>query len=687
MINNLREQLRASFVQMTKKPILYKGDAHQVFRLICTTVTEVLSVERCGIWIFSPNNDSIICQMLYNRLTKSFTMGAVLRSSEYPAYFQALEAQRMIVAHDAQIDERTKEFLSNYLLPLNILSMLDAPIRKEGKLFGVVCVETVGKKRFWEQEEEEFVASIADVITLTLDLEQRKKTEQALRESENLFHTITDTAQEAIFCTDITGNVYFWNKAAVTLFGYSVDEACGQTIASLIFPPLIFQQEKWFACMRTLELNTNETYELIARTKDKKEVSLELSIAFFIREEQPNMTFIARDISYRKQLQKENAEAKEQIELFRRIDSLGMLAGGIAHDFNNLFGAILSRLELLSIAYPSDNNIQSIEMSLIRAVELCQQLLDYADSSVFFRGPIHVNQIIQDTVLVFQAKLHKNIEIISQLEPTIPLILGDASQIQRVITNLLSNSLDAVRSKGGQIKIETSIQYYKTQDLEKAIYSGAEEGLFVCISVEDTGIGIEEEEQKLLFEPFISKKWNGKGLGLPTVLRVIRSCRGAVFLESALQEGTKFTILIPHKEISNREETVRSSIESHKMTGKILLIDDDDILLESTSLLLEYHGFSVCSFSSGKTALQDLKDNHYDCVLLDLTMPDLDGGDIFLHIREFSNIPIILTSGYAAENCFSKHSSLLTAPFIQKPYKTKDLITLIQQVLSSNDLK
>ena len=222
----LRKQ-QAALWRLTKSTNIHGGVFEEALREATEAAAHTLEVERVSVWLFNENKTALQCYDLFERSANHHSKGVELAASQYPGYFQELNAERVIAAHDAQHDARTSEFTAGYLMPLSIASLLDAPIQSGGRMVGVICHEHVGTIHEWTLEEQQFANSMANLVSLALEATERLQAELALRKSEERIRSIIDTALDAVIGMDEHGHILDWNRRAEIIFGWTHDEAAG----------------------------------------------------------------------------------------------------------------------------------------------------------------------------------------------------------------------------------------------------------------------------------------------------------------------------------------------------------------------------------------------------------------------------------------------------------------------------
>jgi len=387
----------------------------------------------------------------------------------------------------------------------------------------------------------------------------------------------------------------------------------------------------------------------------------------------------------------------DQVQIERRLhetqklESLAVLAGGIAHDFNNLLTVILGNVELASQELPTDSTIRpllaQIESASHRAACLCAQMLAYSGRSRFRSETLDLSATVRDVAEVLRHTLPPRAALRLQLEPLLPPVQGDASQIQQVLTNLVLNSGEALPDGSGTITVTTS-SCLADKNMLQAGYLAPDlpAGEYVCLEVSDTGSGMTPETLARIFDPFFTTKFVGRGLGLAAVLGIVRGHGGTIQVESTLSAGSRFRVLFPAVPVTSAASKVTPpATPGEREQGKILVVDDEEMVCRVTTYVLENAGFSVARASGGREALLLLRSGQaFRLVLLDLTMPEMDGAEVFEEIyRLYPRLPVLLLSGFSEEEATRRITSPGLAGFLQKPYQGSELVARVNAILSS----
>ena len=382
----------------------------------------------------------------------------------------------------------------------------------------------------------------------------------------------------------------------------------------------------------------------------------------------------------------------------QRVESIGILAGGIAHDFNNLLTGILGFTRLaLSDAQTTPtvhSHLQQIEQCSVRAADLCKQLLAYAGKGKFVIETICLSELVRDTAKLVETILDSHAKLVLELDPDIPLIEGDATQIRQVVMNLTTNAYDSLNGEAGIVRVRTGVRDIDEAWLQAAtVRDDMAPGRVVYVEVEDSGCGMDEETLSRVFDPFFTTKFAGRGLGLAAVLGIVRSHHGAVQVSSVPGQGSKFMVVFPPCEEdaepivddSQPESTFSATIESEN-PGDVLIIDDEVSVRSLAATALERGGFRCWLAADGPTGLELFATHSTTvvAVLIDMTMPGMTGMEVAKRLRQLSpQLPVLLMSGYTDVNLSNKNDSLVYSGFVQKPFRLGDLLDAVRNAIRS----
>jgi signal transduction histidine kinase/CheY-like chemotaxis protein len=401
------------------------------------------------------------------------------------------------------------------------------------------------------------------------------------------------------------------------------------------------------------------------------------------------------DITARKQAEAERQEVERGLLHTQKLESLGVLAGGIAHDFNNLLTGVLGNASLARSALAPDSaprrHVERIEVAATRAADLCRQMLAYAGKGRFMLRKIDLSRLVEDTLHLLRLSISKKAELKLDLTHGLPAIEADPTQISQVVMNLVMNASEAIGEHAGRIHISTRVLQVGRSGLAGAVLTpDLPVGEYICLEVSDTGGGMPPETVARIFEPFFTTKFTGRGLGLAAVLGIVRGHKGALQVASEPGRGSNFTVLFPRAE-GNPDPPTRdqTSDTAWRAQGKVLVIDDEEGVRSVITGALKLTGLEPVLACDGREGLERFRaaPGSYDVVLLDLTMPELDGFQVFHEIRNLRpDARVILMSGYDAPNAGDAIKTQGLAGYIQKPFNIETLQHVLRSVLEPTAL-
>ncbi|MBD3265881.1 response regulator, partial [bacterium] len=403
---------------------------------------------------------------------------------------------------------------------------------------------------------------------------------------------------------------------------------------------------------------------------------------------------IGVDVTERHTVEEERRDLEGRVQNLQRIESLGVMAGGIAHDFNNLLMGILGNAELARLDLPENapthEYLKDIEEASHSAAELCKQMLAFSGKGKFVIETVNLNNLLMQIDPIIRSLLSKNITFDLHCSDVPLYIEADSTQIRQLVMNLATNAVEAIDNGEGKISIVTGLMYCSDEYLnETLIQVSLQEGDYAFIEVSDDGCGIENKVMQKIFDPFFSTKFIGRGLGLPVVLGIVRGHNGTLRVYSERDHGTTVKALFP---LSTKRPEVRLSgdgvIESWDTKGTVLVVDDDETVRNVAGRMLQKAGLDVIFASSGIEAVEKYQKERESihCVLLDLTMPEMSGEDVFKKLHSIDpNVKVVLSSGYNEQDVSSRISINGFAGFIQKPYQSRKLYQILQSVITNQE--
>ena len=403
---------------------------------------------------------------------------------------------------------------------------------------------------------------------------------------------------------------------------------------------------------------------------------------------------ITRAIRYaieRKRSEEALRRMEERLGQTQKLESLGVLAGGIAHDFNNLLTVSLGHTELALQEVPPDSpahlHLRRILGATRRAAELSRQMLAYSGRQPLALETLSLSGLVKKAKRIIEASISRKARLSYRLEEDLPLVLGDVTELSQVILNLVLNASQALGEAAGAITLVT-----RSLQCDRAMLDAVQmerflpEGLYVCLEVSDTGCGMDAQTVAKAFDPFFTTKFVGRGLGLAVVQGIVRGHKGTITVESAPGKGSTFRILLPPAPVPSRREGPQVPLARPSGAGgTVLLAEDEELVRELGTLLLNRLGFSVLPAADGRQAVELFlaHRNEIVFVMLDLAMPRMDGAEALRELRRLQpDLRVIICSGYDEQRVSREIEGLGAVTFLQKPYQFTDLADKLQSLLS-----
>lgn len=526
-------------------------------------------------------------------------------------------------------------------------------------------------------------------VILMRDITRRRNTEDALRESEARFELFMRYLPGCAFIKDGDSKYIYLNKYHERIYGWDISKALGKSDSEL----MPADQANQIAENDKRVLNDNSAIHYVRRTENNdKPISL-LTYNFPIPPGSNGSTMIggiSLDITEQEKAEEKHRKIEKQMLQAQKLESLGILGGGIAHDFNNLLMGILGHADLalakLPKTDPARRNIEEVVVSTQRAADLANQLLAYSGEGKFVVETVNLSNMVEEMNNLLRVSISKKAKLIFNLDENIPATKCDTTQIRQVIMNLVVNASDAMEDNSGEISIRTG-SIPGSDDTFDNTYLTAPmtDDKYVYVKISDTGMGMDEATRLHIFDPFFTTKFTGRGLGLAAVMGIIRSHKGSITLDSIPGKGTTFTFYLPASNLTIDEKNNSvNNPESWQSCGTVLIADDEQTVLQVAKMMLETMGFDVVTVENGLQALNVIKNDpkKFCCVLLDLTMPDLNGIETYYEMRKLNpEIPVILSSGYNKQDEIAEIQDENLPLFLKKPYRLDSIRNTFREAL------
>ncbi len=536
----------------------------------------------------------------------------------------------------------------------------------------------------------------AKVLVSITDITERKQAEKALRESEERFRQLVEHAPEAVV-VHAGGLFLYLNPAAVKLYGgQSALQLLGTPVMDRIDPSchdLVIERLRTLEAQKVALPLVEETFLHI----DGSPFPVEVATVPIQWDGQSGALVFVRDLTELKRSEHERLEMERRLLHAQKLESLGVLAGGIAHDFNNLLLALLGNLELaledMSPIAPVRVRVEQAVAAAKRAADLTRQMLAYSGKGRFDIMAVDLSELVEENAHMLRSAVARNVTFSLQLSRDLPPIEADAGQIQQVVMNLITNASEAMGDKPGIVALFTGVQECDEACLNRSLLEEKPApGRFVWLEVRDTGCGMDQRTLQRVFEPFFTTKYTGRGLGMAAVHGIVRGHQGAIWIDSVVGQGTTVRVLFPAAEhltalplhrAATDAESARAA-QAALLSGTVLVVDDEQMVCDMVAAALTGMGLEVLTAADGREAVALFRQHseHIVCVLLDLTMPNIDGVTTLGLLREIQpDVRVILSSGYDEQEATRRFAGQGLAGFLHKPYHLKALRAKVQKVL------
>ncbi len=519
---------------------------------------------------------------------------------------------------------------------------------------------------------------------LNEEIKLQRKLKNDLSESEEMYKSLIENAGQMILIVQ-DKNIVYYNREFSRVTGYEKNELIGKDYLTLVH----HEDRKIVEEAYNKRVNGDfvRPYEIRLISKSGKIICGEVNAVRVTYKKRPASLGFITDITDRKRLEDERKKLHEQLIQSQKMEAIGRFAGGIVHDFNNLLTPIIGYTELLLMKNDGNNMyndyLNEIRESAHKASELVKRLLALSRKQVLSVKTLNINDIVINLKKMLHRIIGEDIDFKIDLDPEVRCIQGDKGQIEQVILNLVVNSRDAMPD-GGKLKIATLKkeidEYYVRKNVQ------AKRGEAVCLIVEDSGYGMDEETKMHIFEPFFTTKEEGKGtgLGLSVVYGIVEQHGGWIEVESEIGKGTRFLVYFPvtDKIEGDSDDNINvnnKNINNMPVNGKgekVLLVEDDDMVRKYVKKLLEKNGFVVIDTPSAREALEIITKeiNWISHLITDIITPDMNGIELVKEVKRYKDdLKIIVISGYTDDRFDIDYIKKQGISFLQKPFSSRDL--------------
>ena len=653
-------------------------------------ITEYVNSDRTYIYLFDDNDKRLILTHNHYRegIKEKIAIHEGVDREDFKWLLQPLRKNETVNISSVKALPGNTSTIKAIMEVEHTNSMMMHPIKFNEYFYGIIGVDQVENGRIFGEEVGELLSLAGGIFASAL---HRRNSMTHGPKTEAKYSTLFSEIEDVVFMSTPEGQFIDINPAGVKMFGYS---SAAEVLNLNIEKNFYVNPEDRKKFQETIKAKGRvKDYELTIKNKSGDKIYIsETSTA--VRDENGKIIAyqgIMRDETYRRQLEHQLFQAK-------KMESIGMLAGGIAHDFNNILTTIRGYADLIMMNLESSDpifdDIDNIIKGVKRAEELIRQLLAFSRRQMIEPRIIDINKVIKDLHTMLNRLISEDIKFELDLKENLEFIKADPAQIQQIMVNLIVNAGYSVKKQtdksiGKRIRVSTD-KFVLTKDMITQ-YPGSQEGVYIRISISDTGIGMTDEIKQNIFEPFYSTKNHGEktGLGLATVYGIVKQNNSFIYIDSVQGKGTTFKILWPIAENQHRDETrIEHPIKFQQRTETILFVEDDKDVRKLSVQALKSFGYTVIDAGNGKEALDLINNQHLlpkiDLVISDIVMPEMDGEELAEHLRELNpELKILLCSGFTdSRMSMEKQKNRKGIYFIPKPYTLKNLQKMIQLIVS-----
>ncbi len=665
-----REHLLAEITQSIHQTL----DVNEVLQSAVEGLRQFLHTDRTIIFRFQPDwSGTVVAESVasgWNAILESEIADPCFEERYVEPYSQGrVSAIADFPASD--VEPCHKELMAQFQVRANLV----VPILQREHLWGLLIAHHCSAPRQWRTEEINLLQQLA--IQLAIAIQQAELYQNNAEQA-----ALIDIASDAIFVRDLSNRILFWSQGAERMYGWKAEEVRNQVAQELFHRESLAQLE--VALNTTIERG-NWNGELKQLTKEGKEIIVS-SRWTLVRDQlghPQSILVVNTDITEKKQLEQQLLHAQ-------RLESIGTLAGRIAHDLNNILTPILGFTQLLPLKIPNLDEsslelLRIIRTNVLRGADIVKQVLLFSREIESEWELVNFALVLSEVLKLIRETFPKSIVIEDYISPNLWLVEGDGTQLHQVLMNLCVNAHDAMPDGG---KLVISAENLCLDEQYSRTNLNIEVGNYILITVTDTGMGIPPEIIERIFEPFFTTKEPGRGtgLGLSTVIGIVKNHGGTIEVESDRSCGTQFKVYLPASESIAATETITSENIPSGQGELILVVDDEATIREITKATLETHNYRVITASDGLEAIAFYAQQPQEIrvVLMDLIMPEMDGLTAMRALKKINpSVKLIATSGLATKEKVTIAESIGIKAFLAKPYTAEKLLLNLNEAISA----
>ncbi len=667
-------ELEREVLYLIGESIHKTGNIEELLASIHKNIKKLMYAENCSIALFDKLNDNITFPLYVDKFN----------ATPEPRKLQKGKTEYVMKTGEALLltEEKLKQLVSKHVIddkPRKAKSWQGVPLFIKSETIGVLALKHYEDENVFTERDKNLLMTIGHQASFAIE---RKSAELEKNMLEQRFRLIWDKCREGFRLIDKDGISLMVNDAYCSIFQKPREEIIGKHF-SVSYS--VHEQDRilrrFADNFETGKIKRKFENEIVLW--NEKRIWVEVSNSMLQSENEPPMILsLFSEVTERKKLELNLIQSQ-------KMESTGRLAGGVAHDFNNLLTVIMGSSEMIGQITKKDEKLnryaERIRLAAQRGSDLSKQLLSFARLDKYCVQPLSINQVINDTLKLVSQTFEKSIEIKKRLQNNLPLIDGDYSHLQQVFMNLCINAKDAI-NKSGVLNIETGI--VKVSDSVPEKPREIPPGDYVRVSIADSGMGMTDEVRQRIFEPFFTTKDNSKGtgLGLAIVYGIVQSHRGFIIVESKVNVGTKFKLHFPVAKSQVQLPKLKTEETIIGGTETILLVDDDDMVLETGKELLRSINYTVITASSAISAFEfyKIKQKEIALVIIDLSMPKTNGIDLFISMKETNpKIKALIASGSLDNETYDEIIRQGVSGVILKPYHLNTLAKAVRDSLGA----